>query len=176
LIETPIACVPGLVISFVLFLSAILPPPFVFHIYFVSGGDLKVPYGKGVVGSVAATKDVILLNNPAENGSFCDLNFDEDLGIKTRNLLCVPILDLDGEVCGVLKVSNTVEADRSFNETDKLLLQSLAHQIAVRLITCLYMFFLFVEVNFFRFPKMKQILFFCDVTVFICRCCSITTH
>src|SRR2546428_7663573 len=67
--------------------------------------SIRLPVGKGISGYVAATGEPILLNDPYSDPRFYQ-EVDKKSGVRTRNLLTVPILNESREIIGVMQVLN----------------------------------------------------------------------
>jgi sigma-B regulation protein RsbU (phosphoserine phosphatase) len=67
--------------------------------------ELRIPYGKGIPGHVAATGEVVNTENPSSL-EFYDPKYDERPDSQTRALLSLPIRHHFGEVVGVLQLVN----------------------------------------------------------------------
>lgn len=67
--------------------------------------SIRLPMGQGIAGHVAVTGTGVLLNDPYSDSKF---NREVDLrsGVRTRNLLTVPILNENRETIGVMQVLN----------------------------------------------------------------------
>jgi HD-GYP domain-containing protein (c-di-GMP phosphodiesterase class II) len=89
--------------------------------------EIRVPLGAGIVGAVAATRKSVLV---AE--AYLDPRFhravDAATGYHTHSVLCVPMLDTQGEVVGVLQALNRL--DGAFTAEDEELLVALGGQAA----------------------------------------------
>ncbi|KAL4095179.1 hypothetical protein PRIC1_008557 [Phytophthora ramorum] len=70
-----------------------------------SVNGLRIPYGCGIAGHVAATKKPLTVHRPYEDPRF-DRSYDAKLGFKTESLLTQPVLDRSGETVGVLQAVN----------------------------------------------------------------------
>jgi sigma-B regulation protein RsbU (phosphoserine phosphatase) len=67
--------------------------------------ELRIPFGKGVAGQVAATGQLINTDNAYELDCF-DPEFDQKPSYRTESLLTLPIRHHSGEVVGVLQLLN----------------------------------------------------------------------
>ncbi|POM74757.1 3'5'-cyclic nucleotide phosphodiesterase, partial [Phytophthora palmivora] len=70
-----------------------------------SVNGLRIPYGRGIAGHVAATKKALTVHQPYEDPRF-DRSFDARFGFKTESLLTQPVLNRAGETLGVLQAVN----------------------------------------------------------------------
>ncbi|OWZ19270.1 3'5'-cyclic nucleotide phosphodiesterase [Phytophthora megakarya] len=70
-----------------------------------SVNGLRIPYGRGIAGHVAATKKPLTVHHPYEDPRF-DRSFDAKFGFKTESLLTQPVLNRAGETVGVLQAVN----------------------------------------------------------------------
>ncbi|KAL3656533.1 hypothetical protein V7S43_018613 [Phytophthora oleae] len=70
-----------------------------------SVNGLRIPYGCGIAGHVAATKKALIVHQPYEDPRF-DRSFDAKFGFKTESLFTQPVLDRAGETVGVLQAVN----------------------------------------------------------------------
>jgi len=67
--------------------------------------EIKIPFGKGVAGTVAMTKQVINIKNCYEDARF-NKEIDQRTGYRTQSLLCMPIVNYEGELIGVAQIMN----------------------------------------------------------------------
>jgi transcriptional regulator with GAF, ATPase, and Fis domain len=93
------------------------------------GGELRIPENTGVVGKVVREGTVAIVNNVRDDPAWAPA-VDQKSGFATRNLLCVPLNDPDGQRLGAVEVMN--KADR-FTPIDVTTLEALADQIAAAL-------------------------------------------
>lgn len=91
---------------------------------------IKLNMGEGIAGWVAKNDQGLIVNNPEDDHRFFK-GVDERTGLKTRNLLCVP-LKIKGRVAGVLEAINKKDGE-NFDEEDLSLFTSLADQVAIAL-------------------------------------------
>ena len=89
--------------------------------------SLKIPFGKGVVGTAVAKRTSLFSNDPYNNPDFMKA-VDEVTGFSTRSLLAVPLLVKD-RVLGAIELVNKRNGD--FDEQDAHFLRSIAMPIAV---------------------------------------------
>lgn len=67
--------------------------------------EIKIPFGKGIAGNVALSKKFINIKNCYEDTRF-NKEVDQITGYRTHSLLCMPILNYDGELMGVAQIMN----------------------------------------------------------------------
>lgn len=96
---------------------------------------LRMPAGKGLVGYVTQTGEVVRVDDVQADGRF-DSSVDRSTGYTTRTMLVAPIREDEGSpVRGAVQVLN--RQDGSFDEEDERYLMALATQLgrALRLTT-----------------------------------------
>lgn len=86
----------------------------------------SIPPGKGISGWVAENKKSFLSNKPVETDAFWQ-ELSEDF--KTRNIICTPLINSEGEVLGVLQVLNKHDG-RNYDSNDRQLLELFASFVA----------------------------------------------
>jgi len=97
----------------------------------ISGEELgifRLPIGKGLAGSVAATGEHLILHDVYADARF-DHSNDQKSGYRTRSMLCSPIKNRDGRVVGVLQLLNKREG--AFGERDLDFLDTLSDHMAI---------------------------------------------
>jgi len=82
----------------------------------------------GIVGLVALTNQMLLIPDTFSDPRF-DSSFDNLTGYKTRNILCVPLHDANGEVLGAIEAINKLSGD--FSEQDIDLLTDIAGIVSI---------------------------------------------
>jgi serine phosphatase RsbU (regulator of sigma subunit) len=98
----------------------------------VVGPALELRVGDGIVGSVAASGEAVILNQPYDDPRF-DPSVDRVTGYRTRSLLTVPVRDRDGELVAVLQLLNN--RGGGFTEADVAFLAELGVPFAIGLTT-----------------------------------------
>lgn len=88
----------------------------------------KIAAGKGIAGWVAEKRESIIINDCYSDDRF-NKDFDISTGFKTRNMICVPMIQKDDFV-GVIQVINK-KNDDAFSKEDLDLFEALAAQCAV---------------------------------------------
>ncbi len=93
------------------------------------GGDreLRIPAGVGIAGHVARTGETIKLRNAYDDPRF-NSSVDRATGYQTRSLLAVPMLDMQGQIVGVIQVLNKNHG--RFTQDDADVLVALGGQAA----------------------------------------------
>ncbi|XKL66408.1 hypothetical protein PGB90_009828 [Kerria lacca] len=79
--------------------------------------EIRIPFGVGVAGTVAQTKQLMNIQNAYEDPRF-NCNIDNRTGYKTNSILCVPICNYEGEVIGVAQIINKTDGSDAFTEHD----------------------------------------------------------
>jgi serine phosphatase RsbU (regulator of sigma subunit) len=91
---------------------------------------IRMPADRGIAGSVARTQACLLIPN-----AYADPRFNKDVdrktGWRTRNILAVPMTNLNGDLVGVLEALN--KRSGTFTDDDVALLRALADQAGVAL-------------------------------------------
>jgi serine/threonine-protein kinase len=91
-------------------------------------GEIRVPLGTGIAGTVADSGRMINLHDPYADPRF-NPEIDRRTGYRTRNLLTLPMIDRAGEVVGVFQVLNKRRG--TFEPEDEDVLTALAATAAV---------------------------------------------
>ena len=69
--------------------------------------EIQIPFGVGICGHVAKTKETINLKD-----AYLDPRFNKDVdsqtGFRTHSLVCMPVCNYDGEVIGVAQIMNSL--------------------------------------------------------------------
>ncbi|XP_022172557.1 cGMP-specific 3',5'-cyclic phosphodiesterase isoform X1 [Myzus persicae] len=79
--------------------------------------EIQIPFGVGVAGTVAETKQVVNIRNAYQDPRF-NREIDHMTGYTTNLILCVPICNYDNEVIGVAQIINKTDGSHSFTEHD----------------------------------------------------------
>ncbi|KAL8579053.1 hypothetical protein ACOMHN_035992 [Nucella lapillus] len=82
--------------------------------------EIKVPFGKGIVGIVAQTAKSINIADAYEDPRF-NQEIDRLTGYRTHSILSMPIVNYEGEVIGVAQIINKICADKQFTSADEAL-------------------------------------------------------
>ncbi len=89
--------------------------------------DVTFPVDQGLAGYVYQTQQSAIFNDVQQNRRFYG-KFDTVSGFQTKNLVAIPLV-AGAEKVGVLEVLNKAD-DEAFYEDDRLLLESIAEEIA----------------------------------------------
>lgn len=89
---------------------------------------IRFPRGAGVAGKTIETGKAIVIHD-AYNDPLFNPEIDRSTGYRTRNILCVPMQNLDGQAVGCLQLLNRLEGD--FSPADESFAIAFAAQAAV---------------------------------------------
>ncbi len=92
--------------------------------------QIRVPIGTGISGTVAATGEIINIQDAYADDRFAP-EFDKKTGYKTKSILCAPIPNAAGQIVGVIQAIN--RHDHEFTEIDEEVAKILASQAGVAL-------------------------------------------
>jgi adenylate cyclase len=92
--------------------------------------EIELKSGEGIAGSVWQTGNPEIVKDPYNDPRF-DKSVDTLTGYQTREILCIPIRNREGEVIGVTQALNKI--DGSFTERDMQRLTSLTAQVSAAL-------------------------------------------
>jgi len=93
-----------------------------------------IPASKGIVGYVAKNRTMKVVNNTDEEPLFYK-EVDKESGYNTKNILAVPILNLENKMLGVVEFINKLDGD--FNDKDIAIAKLFVKYIAEPLETIL---------------------------------------
>jgi GAF domain-containing protein len=97
----------------------------------VNGGEtenLRVNASSLVAGYSAITGEIVNIQDPYSDQRF-NREFDRQRDFRTRNVLCVPVVNRRGWVVGAVQVDNKV--DGAFDDEDIKVLRAIASQLGV---------------------------------------------
>jgi len=95
----------------------------------VEDEDIIVPIGKGIAGSVASTGEKIDIPDAYGDPRF-DQSFDTQLGYRTKDIYCMPIVNRVGQIVGVLELLNRT---RPLTEEDEQFLSGVSVHVGLAL-------------------------------------------
>ena len=96
-----------------------------------AGGETKtirLPAGSGIAGWVVQNQEFANIPDVYKDERF-NQQVDAETGFRTRNMLCGPITNLQGQTVGVIQVINKESGD--YDENDVVLLKAFASQAAI---------------------------------------------
>ncbi|KAJ3126532.1 hypothetical protein HK098_007432 [Nowakowskiella sp. JEL0407] len=93
-------------------------------------GEIRIPMTKGIAGHVAKTGEILNIPNAYKDARF-NSAIDKKTGFHTRNILCMPMRNTEGEIIGVSQVINKIPEIKSFNKEDEMLLMAFSALAAV---------------------------------------------
>ena len=94
-----------------------------------SGGEeIRFPADSGIAGATIEAKKPLNVSDAYTDPRF-NADIDRQTGFKTRNLLSLPLMDVSGDIVGVLEVLNKLEG--AFSDEDEKLGSTLAAQAGV---------------------------------------------
>ncbi|EEB10808.1 cAMP/cGMP cyclic nucleotide phosphodiesterase, putative [Pediculus humanus corporis] len=83
----------------------------------VKNEDLKIPFGVGIVGYVAQSKEIINISDAYNDPRF-NSEIDMRTGYKTNLILSMPICNYEGDVIGVAQIINKTNGSQEFTQRD----------------------------------------------------------
>ena len=92
--------------------------------------EIRMPAATGIAGAVFRSSQLIRLDDPYSDPRF-NTGVDRQSGFQTRSMLCVPVINKQGNTIGVIQVLNKVNG--SFTEDDEKRLQTFSSQISIAL-------------------------------------------
>lgn len=92
--------------------------------------EIRIPLTRGIAGAVATNGRAVRIPDAYADPRF-NPDVDRSTGYRTRDILCVPMRNPQGEILGVFQVLNKQE--RTFTAEDEELLFTLSSQAAVAL-------------------------------------------
>jgi GAF domain-containing protein len=99
-----------------------------------NGGEteqLRVQVSSLVAGYCAITGEVVNIHDPHGDQRF-NPEFDRQRNFRTRNVLCVPVVNRRGWVVAAVQVDNKI--DGPFNDEDVEILRAIASQLGVAIV------------------------------------------
>lgn len=95
----------------------------------------RIPLGRGIVGHVAATGQVVNVPDAYEDPRF-DATLDAKTGVRTRSILCVPVCVTRGKPIAVIEAVTVADPEsddhgskRGFDETDVQALSAFSAEV-----------------------------------------------
>lgn len=91
--------------------------------------EIRFPVGLGIAGDVAKTLQTANIPDAYDDDRF-NPEFDKKTNFRTKSVLCMPMLNNEGALVGVVQVLNKKDGG-TFDEKDEALLEALSVQAAV---------------------------------------------
>jgi transcriptional regulator with GAF, ATPase, and Fis domain len=76
--------------------------------------EIRIPTSSGIAGTVYTTGKSLKIDDPYSDSRF-NQKPDKDNGYKTESILCLPVMDGDGNIVSVLQAINKMAADNRFS-------------------------------------------------------------
>ncbi len=92
--------------------------------------EIRIPIDSGIAGWVAQNKTILNIEDAYNDDRF-NPDVDKKTGYRTRSILCGPVINLQGELLGVVQIINKKIAQ--FSEQDEKVFRILSQQIAISL-------------------------------------------
>jgi adenylate cyclase len=96
--------------------------------------EIRVPLRVGIAGHVAVTGECLNIPDAYEHPLF-NPEVDRQTGYRTRNILCIPVLSLRGQVVAVVQLLNK-KSGSSFDTQDERLFREFAESMGIILESC----------------------------------------
>ena len=96
--------------------------------------EIRIPLDKGIAGYVATTGQALNIPDAYADERFSDAT-DRKTGYRTRNILCMPVVNSDGKVVAIAQLLNKL-APKPFSNTDEARFAEFAPAIGILLETC----------------------------------------
>lgn len=90
--------------------------------------SIRLPAGTGIAGWAVKHKEIVNISDVYADDRF-NQSIDAETGFRTRNMLCGPITNLQGQTVGVIQIINKFEGD--FDDKDIVLFKAFANQAAI---------------------------------------------
>lgn len=97
----------------------------------VEGETLRIPEDAGIVGEVVAKDQTIKVDNAYKDPRFHS-EVDAQSGYKTKNLVCVPVHDVDGQLIGAFECLNKHRGSFTEDDVDSLMQLGIHAATAIR--------------------------------------------
>ncbi len=92
--------------------------------------EVRIPKSHGVAGWVFSNRMPVIINNAYEDPRFFS-GIDRQTGFQTRSILCVPLINRNGDCIGTMQVLNKKTED--FSDEDREILTYVAGSVSVAL-------------------------------------------
>ncbi len=92
--------------------------------------EIRISSKTGIAGWVFQHKESLLINDAYKDPRF-NVSVDCKTGFKTKNILCVPLINSEGNCTGVLQALNKLNAE--FSDADNAFLSAISDYVAIAL-------------------------------------------
>jgi len=92
--------------------------------------EISIPHDFGIAGWVFQNKTALIVNDAYHDPRFYP-EIDKRLGFKTKNVLCIPLINRQRECIGTIEALNKGSGD--FTDRDRGLLTSVSHYVTIAL-------------------------------------------
>lgn len=92
--------------------------------------EIRIPIDTGIAGEVALSNAYQIIDDPYAHPKF-NRKIDNVTGYKTRNILCVPMANINGEVIGVFQILNKKEGSFTIDDAQFLSAMAISTGIAI---------------------------------------------
>ncbi len=96
--------------------------------------EIRLPLSHGIAGYVATTGEGLNIPDAYADARFSDAT-DKQTGYRTRNILCMPVMNSDRKVVAIAQLLNKI-GDRPFSSEDEIRFARFAPSIGILLETC----------------------------------------
>ncbi|MEL6815131.1 MAG: adenylate/guanylate cyclase domain-containing protein [Cyanobacteria bacterium J06598_3] len=96
--------------------------------------EIRLPWDKGIAGSVATTGQGLNIPDAYADPRFND-ETDRQTGYRTRNILCMPVMNSSGDVVAIAQLLNKI-GSHPFSREDEARFAHFAPSIGILLETC----------------------------------------
>ncbi|WP_135075118.1 GAF domain-containing protein [Terasakiella sp. SH-1] len=97
--------------------------------------EIRIAPDTGIAGHVFSTGESLIIDDAYDDERF-NKEIDANTGFTTRNILCVPIQTLEGDIIGVAQMLN--KQGGPFSKTDQTHLENMTMKVAHELTTAYY--------------------------------------
>lgn len=92
--------------------------------------EIRIPSDYGVAGWVFQNRAPVIINDPYNDSRFYP-EVDRKSGFRTKNIICIPLINKKGQCIGSLQALN--KNSGAFTNDDRELLTSVSHYVAIAL-------------------------------------------
>ena len=92
--------------------------------------EIRIPADYGVAGWVFQNRTPLIINDAYNDPRFYS-DVDKKSGFRTKNIICIPLINKKGKCIGALQALNKKSGD--FTDSDRELITSVSHYVAIAL-------------------------------------------